>query len=215
MKKILIFNFLLLLIFSGINSDAQSYFEGEIIYDIEYLSIPDDMKEIQAYLPNQMILLSKGTKYKTINKIPNRTDQINIMNNFDGSGFLLIDFLGHKIALANDVQEVHKANALYFQSELENYTEEKEIMGLNCKKARIISEGDTTDAYFFQKVLSPEFKYVKLKGLPLEYTTNQDGLLMNVKAVKFKERTVSESEFLIPSDYKKMSKDQLEDLFKL
>ena len=215
MKRILLFNFIVLLNFIEVEVCAQSYFEGEITYEIEYIIIPDHMKEIQAYLPNEMILLSKGTKYKTINKIPNRTDQINIMNNFDGTGFLLIDFLGHKIALANDVQEVHKANALYFQSELENFEEEKEILGLNCKKARLISKGDTTDAYFSQKVLSPEFKYVKLKGLPLEYTCNQDGLVMNVKAVKFKERTVSESEFLIPADYKQMSKDQLEDLFKL
>lgn len=194
---------------------GQSYFEGEILYSVEYLSIPDDMKNIKDYLPTEMQLLSKGTKYKTISLIPGKTDQVVIMDNFDGSGYMLMEFLGHKIALSNDPSEVRKINALYFQSEIISEDGSKEFLGYDCQKAKLINEKDTTDLFYTTEHLSPEFKYSKLKGLPLEYTSHEGDLVIKVVAIKVTPKEVSDLEFVIPEDYEEMTREKLQEMFEM
>ena len=203
------------LVLSSLSIFAQDYFEGEISYTIEYLQVPEGMKEMQNFLPTKMKFMAKGTQYKVVNEIPEKDDQVNVMNNFDGSGFLLMNFLGHKIALINDPEEVHKENAVYFQAEVEDLNEEKDLLGYECEKVRFICDGDTSEVYFTSDFLSPEYKYMKLKGLPLEYVSSKDGLILKVTATEIEEKEISEIEFVIPTDYEEMTKDELEELFEM
>lgn len=194
---------------------GQVQFEGEIEYEITYLEISKEMESISNLLPKKVTFITKGNSYKMINHIEGRADQIQIMHNHDGSGYLLLDFLGHKIALKNDELAVRKSNADHFSSSVIRENDQKSILDFNCISASVCTSKDTTSVYYTNEYVSPEYKYVNLKGLPLEYTSKSNGMVIHVKAISVNKRKVEFFEFDVPYEYKKMNKEELEEIFRM
>lgn len=213
--KIHIVTLLMVMLFGPLSFFSQKQFEGEIEYEISYLNVTEKMDAVVSKLPYKVIFVAKGTSYKLISKIEDRPDQIQIMHNHDGSGYVLMNILGQQIALENELEEVRKANSEYFKSEIINEDESKKILGFNCKSAIICSSLDTTSVFFTDKFASPEYKYINLKGLPLEYTIQLDEFVIQANAVSVDKRNVEDFEFLAPQGYMIMNKSELEEFFKM
>ena len=108
----------------------------------------------------------------------------------------------------------HPPNAL-----TSSYSEEtKKIAGYDCKKAILVFDEDTKMVVWCAEGItgggSWGGNFENLKGAPLEYTADLNGMSMTMTATKVSEEKVSKKKFEIPSDYEFMTPEQLQRQFK-
>ncbi|QXV64788.1 hypothetical protein INP83_17110 [Mucilaginibacter sp. 21P] len=97
-------------------------------------------------------------------------------------------------------------------------TEKKVINGFNCKKvvAKDIKSGKTYDIWVTNDVTIPQTGgskiYAKAGGVPIQYSTFQNGQSAEVTVKSIVEQKVPAGTFAIPSDFEKISLDDLKSM---
>ncbi|MDX5345642.1 MAG: DUF4412 domain-containing protein [Hymenobacteraceae bacterium] len=125
---------------------------------------------------------------------------------------MLLDVPGNKFQVIMD--EDYKLRE-QDQAQVQYIKETRNIAGYKCQKALIISDVDTTEVWYTDKVnvLNGGGMWNKLKGFPLEFTMHQDGSTLSYTATKVEESKIDAAEVLIPEGYVPVTMQQLQALF--
>ncbi|MFN5345889.1 MAG: hypothetical protein ACK5B3_01580 [Bacteroidota bacterium] len=209
MKRKLFTTFLILSI--GFQSVLAQVNQGKIIYKIDYpgIDLPADQK---AMLP------SESTCYFSNNNCRTESDGIMGMKMVTicvkDQMTILMDVMGKKIAMnPRDNQSMKtKTPTISYSDEI------KKIAGHNCKKATLIFDENTKMIVWYAEDItgggSWGGNFKNLKGAPLEYTADLNGMSMTMTASKVSAEKVSKKKYEIPSGYEFMTPEQLQRQFK-
>lgn len=195
--------------------NAQSDFEGSISFDITYLSLPDELKDMETMLPKSVVKYYKGSQVRVEQTTGGMGQQVVITDYEKLSGILLMDFLGNKVAMTMPSEDLESAKTLGDECKADYKKDTKEIAGHKCKK--VLIERDDFPApvimYYSTKWANKEMEYGPLKGLPLEMTVYREGIQMKFSATNVQEETVENEMFAVPEGYEVVTSDDLMELF--
>lgn len=192
-------------------------FQGVITSKIDY-ELPEAMEAQRSMLPSEMITyIGKG--FSRVEQKTMMGDQIVITNNEDKSAVLLMNMMGKMMAIKmsdNDNSDSVDENT---EEPKITYTDEtKEIAGYKCKKAVVVTEDESgeeveTEIYYTEEI-SPKAdnKFAGLKGFPLQYTLNTQGMIMTVTASKIEKKKVSKKLSEIPEGYEEMTMEEFQNM---
>jgi hypothetical protein len=202
---------LILFLSLGYRSVVAQIKEGKIIYKINYPSIdlPSNQK---AMLP------SESTCYFSNNNCRTEIDGFMGMKMVTicvkKEMTILMDVMGKKIAMnpRDDNSDKSKTPTISYSEET------KKIAGYDCKKATLVFDETIKMTVWCAEGItgggSWNGNFENLKGAPLEYTADLNGMSMTMTASKVFEEKVSKKKFEIPSGYEFMTPEQLQRQFK-
>ena len=199
-KRLTLFTFFLLC--SIIHAYCQD-FEGTISYEISYTNLPKEMQDMLPKENQKSIFSIKDTKTKMEMDMMG-TKMIIISDIETSTSTSYTDVMGQKIKSIIPMENAEGAEIKLTDGET------KKIAGFLCKKAIIIeSDSPDVEVYYSEELksnaflsLQPQFK--KLKGIPLEYQLNQQGMTIIYSAKEVTKKSLNNSFFNPPEgDYKK------------
>lgn len=204
---------------TGYTAVAQSKktFEGTIVYSLNFDEAGLDPASASMLQGREMIISIKGDKSK-MEMDMGMMKTATISDNKAGTAVTLMDIMGQKMALKMTKEEIEKQRSEVKEPTIKYTDETKEIAGYKCKKAiAITEEGDELAIYYTDDIPSgsntPNNQFKGLKGFPLEYQANQNGLKMLVTAKSVKVGKVDDSKFKISSEYKEVTQEELQKMF--
>lgn len=202
---------LLSLLFVTTEIIAQKIFsEGIIKYDV-YLkgsSSPDGIYVISV----------KGGMIKQEWAMNNGFNNVTIYNQKTGITLSLNVKNGGKYALEITQEELKIKNKRFEQAQFSDINETKKIVGYHTKGNKVTyKNGDQVDIFYTSELIpqneSFNTMFPGLKGIPLEYITLASGNnTMKFVATLVEIKVLDSKEFSIPSDYKIVTKAELESL---
>ncbi|MBS1637402.1 MAG: hypothetical protein JST26_15915 [Bacteroidetes bacterium] len=196
--------------------------EGYVIYDTKIEGLPPEqaaMGEMET-----KVYFKDGKSMTEVNSM-----MYSMQTVMDDKGMLmLMDQMGNKFAVKQTKEEMEKEAAANKDKEkepkIEYTTETKTIAGYECKKAIVTTyvgkdkKEEKVDVWYCEKFDNPNKQgagrggslYKGLKGMPFEYSMNQNGLKINVVAKEVSTDPVSDSKFVLSTDgYKMMTMEEL------
>ena len=223
MKSSIIKSVIVLILITGIgmNLQAQKKFRGTINFSMSYSGTIDAAAAAQQ--PKSLILSVFDNLTKTtINMGPVQIDQITDGTNKTKT--VLLDMMGEKKYYTQSTAEIEESSKDDPKPEIKLSDETKVIAGYTCKKAEITIKNEDDEVtsiilYYTDELGSEELNYgsqmAGIKGLPLEYTTTtSDGGIVTITATEVKKTKIKETDFMIPSDYTEMTKEEKEEMLK-
>jgi GLPGLI family protein len=212
MKKQFLFFALLGLIFAS-NCYAQKPFEGVIIYTIEYDDLPEEMEAMKAMLPTESIIKIKGSKTRTEQSMMGMGTTIAIYDAETETAITLMNMMTNKAAITTTKKDMKKTEQEK-EPKIVYIDETKEIAGYKCKKAEITynNEDEVMIVYYTEEINTKDTKsqYKGLKGFPMQYEINNEGIKMVMTVKEVKKEKVSASEFTIPKGYEVMTMEEFQ-----
>lgn len=198
-----------LAIFIALPTIAQKKFEGTITYGLEYQDLPAEMAAMEAMLPDEMITQIKGDKTRLEQSLGMGMSQVTITDLKKGSGTLLMNMMGKKMAVEMSEAELKEMDKKKRAEDPEfKYVDgTKNIAGYDCKKAILVLEGvPDLEVYYTEQLPSGTHKqFDGLKGFPLEYTIDSGKFKMKMTAKSVKKEILDAKLFTIPDGYDKMT----------
>jgi GLPGLI family protein len=207
MKMKLISILSLTMLFGSISAQT---FEGKITFEIDY-ELPEAMEAQRSMLPSEMVIyITKG--HVRIEQKTMMGEQNVITDTKSQTSILLMNMMGKKMAIsmADEVKEAPAPKIEYFK-------DTKTIAGYECKKATYIIPDEAggekeMEVYYTEEIPSEaNDKLPGLKGYPLEYSIDAQGMTMTLTAKTVSKEKVSKKLFQIPEGYDSMS---MEDFMK-
>ncbi len=221
MKTTIKLLFVLVALSVSVSSFAQKKvktFKGSVTYEIAYDG--DEMDAAtKAQLPTEIVVSMMGQKVRN-EQISSMYTMASIADLEDGSTIVLIDAMGMKIAV-NQTKEEIDANieeAGMVDPEIRFLDETKVIAGYKCKKAEVISGEEVIEVYYTEEVAVPAGMndnngFKGINGLLMEYTIDQQGMIMIMTAKEVKKGKVGKGLFVIPDDYEIKTAEELGGMF--
>ena len=181
---------------------AQKKFEGTITFSLEYQDLPAEMAAMEAMLPDEMTTQIKGDKTRLEQSLGMGMSQVTITDLKKGSGTLLMDMMGKKMAVEmskDDLKEMDKKKSDK-KPEFKYVDGTKKIAGYDCKKALVSVEGMGEMEIFYTDELpaGTNKQFEGLKGFPLEYTIDSGQFKMKMTAKSVKKEALGANLFAIP-----------------
>lgn len=201
---------LAIFILSTIITDAQRAFsEGLIKYDI-YIDGNKDATGIY------IVTVKNGFVKREI-AMHNGFNNITIYNQKSGTSTSLSDKENSKYALVLSAEELKEKNKKFENASFESLDSKKKVAGYNCVGTKVTYTNGETANFYYTSELLPQFDlfyimFPGLKGIPLEYEIKQGKSIMLLKASLIETKAIDSQIFNIPSDFKLVTKKELESL---
>ncbi len=219
MKKITLLNFLL--IFSMLKVEAadnpHGINSGKIVYEISYLEDGLD-DETKAMLPVESVMYFKGDKTRIEMNMSMGSTTI-ISDNKLKKGTLLMDFMGNKIAMEINNEEVKKDKEGSGTFKVEKLSGEKKIAGYTCQKAKVTQTDAgkkvSFDVWYSKEIVANNAEANGLDGIDgcmLEYELLQNGNHIRMTTKSVTEMDVKDDLFKIPEGYTYTTKENLKSM---
>jgi GLPGLI family protein len=201
---------------------SKKEFQGTVTYDITYPGATLDAAT-KSQLPTEELVKIKGCDSKT-ESTSGPVTQIAITNAATKSVIVLIDYMGTKYALKQTEADITASMAKLPMPVVNITAETKTIAGYLCKKAILTTnEEDGTVSndtiYFTEELGCKDYNfsssYKDVPGVVLEYSQYIDQISASMKytARLVKKEKVADTEFMIPSDYQEVTKEELKKAF--
>lgn len=195
--------------------------EGYVVYETKIEGLPPEQaamgeSETKVYFKNGKTLMEMNSM------------MYSMQNLIDDKGMLmLVDQMGNKFAVKQTKEELEKEAAKNKEKtpdpKIEYTNETKMIAGYECKKAIVTTTNkdkkeEKMDMWYCEKIENPNKDgvgrganiYKGIKGMPFEYSMNQQGLKILVTAKEVSTDPVSDSKFTLSTDgYKMMTMDEI------
>jgi GLPGLI family protein len=201
---------------------AASNFEGVVSYEIK--AGPGLPAEVSTMFQSmEMKTFIKGGMTRSEEEMGGTKSIVLSDNKTPDDPTMLISMMGHKYAIKlNDSLKKIAANNVPKIEYIDSANTTKEIAGYTCKKARLTrtlpnSPPVVSEVYYTTDLpyADPQGKFKGLKGMPMEYSINMSGMIIDVSAKTVEKKALSDSLFAVPTDYKQMSIDDMQkDLMK-
>jgi len=199
-----------------ITVNAQN-FEGKISFKISYGELPAEAAGMEDMMPSKMVIYAKNENSRVEMETGLMGTQVTMSNAKDGSTTVLYDMMGQKMAIVMDKAyiEKQKTENNIEKNKIEYLNETKTIAGYKCKKAKIVltdgGESQTIEIYYTEDIPNyQDTNFEGLKGMPLEFSVNAQGIQMSFTATEIVKEKVADSKFEVPSEYTKVSAEDME-----
>ncbi len=190
-------------------------FEGTIVYDIEYIEVPEEVQGMESMLPQTTSMSISGDMVRVEQEVMGGT-QVVIVDNLKKESHILMNMMGQKIDIFLTKEEIEAAEAEAGTNEMEvkELSGKKTILGYKCKQALLIDPetGDSQEVYYTKKLEIAHKDFKSLRGFPLEYYTTQESMKIKMTASEIKSKKLDPSLFKVPPGYQQMSMDELNQL---
>jgi len=220
-KSIILF---VVLITLGFGQDVFSKdFSGIIIYNITYDEAKMDPQMV-AMMPKTMKMMINDGKVRTEVSMGGMGKNVSIFDSETKSGVTLMDMMGQKYAIELNAEDIEKQLDDGPKVKVEKLSDTKEIAGYTCNKAVVKvlkANGETeyeVEVCYTNELGSgglnmddPMFK--DIDGVMMEYSIKEENMNMKFSAISVDQKKVSDSEFEIPEGYKKVSQEELQQMF--
>lgn len=184
-------------------------FEGKVVFGLEY-ELPEEMESQRSMLPSQMDMLISQSKTKVVQNTMMGA-QIVISDTKTKESTLLMDMMGQKMAIDMPAPSDDEKGV---EPTYKYDDKTKKLAGFKCKHAIMTIEDENgeeaeMDVYYTEEIPAAANDKLKgLKGFPLEYTINSQGLVMVVSAKSVSKEKIAASEFEIPEGFTKMTMEE-------
>lgn len=203
---------LLLLTLVCFNTLAQKIFkEGIITYAVEW-ELPESMpagmsegfpkelnmsvKDSKSFIPMELKMMGQTMSMKVFT-----SDKPFSMTT-------CMDMMGQKMGFTMNEEE-YKEVLDTIKVNYEYLDFKKKIAGYECRKVIVTMSGLTGEMFVTEDLILPNSQYTMtykgLKGTPLEFKQNMNGMKVNMKVISIEEKPLDDTLFIIPSGYKLMS----------
>jgi GLPGLI family protein len=211
--------FFLMSLCAGIN--AQD-FEGRIDFEIKNEGASDP--RMSMMLPKKSAMFVKNGNIRMEMDMAMGMKSASITDGKTGTSVTLMDMMGQKYAIASVTNdELVKKQQDKMKVAIKQTDEQKTIAGYACQKA-IVTFTDTTTSQetalnvWYTKELKFGNKHVQgpfasIDGSMLEYSITQQGFSMQFIANKVVKEAVDDAKFQIPTDYKRMTQEDMMRMF--
>jgi len=130
---------------------------------------------------------------------------------------MLVNMFGHKYAIKiTDSLEKQKRSTPKIEY-IDSANTTKQIAGYTCKKAKItmnISDSNPITSYVYYTTdlpyADPQGLFKGLQGMPMEFSGNLNHVNITIVAKSVDKKSLADSLFVVPSDYKQMSMADME-----
>jgi GLPGLI family protein len=193
---------------------AQSVnFEGEIHFTITYTYFPDHLKRFQDQLP-------RNSDVYVRNNLVCKKGPTGMVNGYQIYIKNLATHTGYNAMQVGETSVAYRLTAQDYQTELNSMTapvsieylnETKQIAGYLCKKALVYMPSSTQPftVYYTDKIPAEAYVIYKgLKGFPLYFEGNMNGVTYYSQAFAINPTQQSDAQFLLPKNYKLLSKEE-------
>ncbi|KAB1064376.1 DUF4412 domain-containing protein [Salibacter halophilus] len=180
-------------------------FEGVIEFKIE---APGESESVQSMMPKKSVSYIKGKMVRTVITSPMAGEMVTIVDGEKGKTYQLLDIMGSKKCIVVNTEENNQDYQI-------NYLDEtKEIVGYECKKVEIIHDENVAIAWVTDKIKANTQNQLgkKLKGFPLSYEMSNQGMEMILTAVKVEKKKIDDDNFVVPSEYEKISMEEAQQM---
>jgi len=221
MKKIAIASMTFVILFSSCaifnKGGKTNSFTGKVKYDIEYeaLNLPE---QARSQLPDNSTLYIKDQKSST-EVITGMMTRRTIKNAETMYSVNLIDAMGQKFAIEQSKEDIIAANKEQPDAELEFTDNTKTIAGYEAKEVIVTpEEGDPYSVFYTPEISGKSFNFdspifKEIDGLPLEFIVDAKMFKMVMKAQSIEKMKIKDETFEIPEGYKKVTKEELQNMF--
>lgn len=204
---------------SSLAANAQKTFkEGTITYTVAY-DLPPDQQAMVAMLPTEYKVAFKGDM--SVFKMDMgmfATQQVYNQSTKEVLSLTDVPMQSKKVAVKMSGEQGQKMQELQYGEkdyEIKETTETKLIAGYNCKKYimkdKIANEETevwaTTDIKLPTNILTAN--YLKIVGIPVQFSTNARGLKSKMTLKDVKEETIADINFNVPTGYETISFEEL------
>ena len=191
MKTLLLFSFVVIpfLVF------GQS-FEGTLVVEISY-DLPADQKSMENMLPKKQTIKIKN-EWARMEQDLMGSKTIVIANSESGISTMLLDTQGTKFKTQIS-QPLDAVNA-----EISILDETKNILGYNCKLAKLTMENGTIEVtvFYTEDLPAPKVKGMPdIDGFPLEYKMESMGMKVHYITTSITKEPLSNDLFIVPVEY--------------
>lgn len=198
-------------------SSSSSNFEGVVAYEIKAgAGLPPEVTTMLQTMNLKTFV--KGTSSRTEESMAGNSNIVIADSKKPDDRIMLIFMLGHKYALrpSDSMKRLEAANIPKIEY-IDSANATKQIAGYSCKKARLTmnmpKEGTVTSEVYYTTDLpyaDPQGQFKGLKGMPMEYSMSMGGMNITISAKTVDKKTLSDSLFTIPSDYKEVTIEELQ-----
>jgi GLPGLI family protein len=199
-------------------ASAQAPFEGNVTAKLTAISVPEEMKGMEAMFDQTITTSYKGdlTRTETGNALG---QTIIITNQKTQEVTLLMDMMGQKIAM---VEKMEPGDAMSVAPQLEieganiqMTNDTKVIAGHTCKKA-IVETADqdmkfSTELWYCTDINNPAGGD-KIPGMMMEYEIHAEGIVMHYAVTQIAIKPIDTAIFAIPEGYELKSAAEMQQL---
>ncbi len=206
-----------LLISSCGNSDEKFISEGVIEYTAKAV---DEANPMASLAPNKMTISFKNNKSCAEMSAGMGLFSTSFISDPETKTLTqLVKLLNKKFSLVQHEKDIIEENKAY-PLEIIPEKETKIIVGYKCKKAHVKLNdeyGTEFDIYYTNDldIKNSNFAnpYHAVDGVLMEYQMKKFGLEMRFTAISVKNQDVDDAIFELPADYKRISQQEMNDLF--
>jgi hypothetical protein len=199
---------------------GQALPEGKLIYDISLGK--DANPQMASMMPKEATVWFKKGKSRFEMTMMMGMKNTTITDESTKTSVTLMDMMGNKYAIKNKMGEPDaETKKMLENSKVTPTTETKTIAGFKCNKTIIEFKDKTGTTSKFDIWSTKDLDFStsgqggwlsKIDGAALEFSMNQGPVSMTFTAREIVKEAVSDAKFIIPTDYKEMS---MEDLMKM
>ncbi len=209
---------LLLIVLSGCKTTDDKFIsEGVIEYDVEVI---DKSSSLADMLPSKMTVKFKDNKSSVEMNAGMGLFSSSFISDPELKTFTVcLKILNKKLFNTQDKKEIDTENNK-LPIEIINTNETKIIAGYNCTKAHVKPLDPEKPEFdiFYTKELDlkdPNFAtpFNKIDGVLMEYQMKKFGFELRFKAKSVLGNEIDESIFQVPSDYKNITMEEIDELF--
>lgn len=191
--------------------------EGVIEYKVTYPKM-DKTNFMLDFMPKEMRMYFKDNKYITTITAGMGTFKTEfVCDQAANEFFQLVKLINKKYVLKLTGEEIPKTLESLPEYQIEFTDEYKEILGYTCKKAIVTINNESNDAFSVYytneiNIENPNWcnQFAPIKGVMLEYQYDKYDICMRFEAKKITYEKVKDNVFEIPSDYKAVTFDEME-----
>lgn len=213
MKKAFLYSTIFILLGSCSNKKLK---QGSVVYTVGY-QLPDSLNRYLAYLPKSAIVYFKGDSAVSIQQI---NDESTTIITDKGTNFMrvLLRSRTKKYVIDYNKAEQAQETPARFGYTYEPGNETKTIAGYKALKYILTNKetGEHSEAWFTKEIAiipnSLTMAFDTLYGVPLAFTTNQNGMIIKTTVTAIKFESAPTGVFSTPGGYEPLTPAQLRDM---
>ena len=193
-------------------SNAQKVLgEGTVVYKA-VLTKPDGSRKEGTYT-----ITVKNKQVRKDLKIGSDFENVQIFDNTE-KAYILRSMNDKNFAVEMSMADLLKKNERYYDPEIKDAAESKNIAGMKAQKAVITYKDGSTAELFYTKEWKADIpfafeRYRGLNGFPVAFDyKNDQGAVINFEVLTLDENVVESSNFKIPNGYKVISGEEYKKL---
>lgn len=214
MKKVPVF--LLLVFICALAACSHKKNEGVIVYKLAY-TLPDSLRSYGDYLPTEAVIYFKGDSAVSIQKTENESTTV---ITYKPTGFMQVLLKSADKSYVIDYDKKDQAEEMAVMPTF-SFTPRKGAKTMAGYKAKAYTmmdkmSLDSTEAWFTKDIIIPPNSLTApldtALGVPLLFSTNQNGIITRATVKQIKFEPVPNGVFTAPAGYEHLTPTQLREM---